>query len=245
MHCCTRPQKLLCEPMATQIKTLQDRVDQLRAANIRPRSERLRQQSETALSAKLNDLQVHINAQLKVRQKICLKAWNEYTTRQIRRDFCLRIKQILKKSRQPTVADDGDDNDDEDGHGDGDVLRRTAETIILFCCSAHEFMNLSGSHKVVSDDEVFSDTASTGIPALTEHVHKITDAHCRHNLEHPIRMLGEFMAEVAGYPVHDQDVNMEPVQRNRSKNTPIVCHRRHVTGLYSRQSARWTRSFLA
>jgi len=64
---------------------------------------------------------------------------------------------MMRRSRRAAIDDDSDDDDDyddddyddddyddDDDDENSDVFRRTADNLKVFCCSANEFLKLSG-----------------------------------------------------------------------------------------------------
>jgi len=80
------------------------------------------------------------------------------------------MQQMMRRSRRATVDvdddyDSGDDDDDydddnDDDDDDSDVFRRTADNLKVFCCSAREFLKLSGRWTKGGRAQVLTSTAS-------------------------------------------------------------------------------------
>ncbi|XP_067650996.1 uncharacterized protein [Haliotis asinina] len=156
---------------------------------------------------------------------MCAKARNDYSMKQIKKDFRAGIRELKQKSENVYMEEDDILDYDEDDEDDEDDTGNMVDNLEVFCVSSTDYMKMT---KLLTDvdgaPQVFSTPDETQIPALREFVHTTSLQQRDRTVRQIVEKLGLFVFDVDNY------LKMSEYNgKGSGKVQPIVT--KHVTAL--------------
>ncbi|XP_046559355.1 uncharacterized protein LOC124268440 [Haliotis rubra] len=131
---------------------------------------------------------------------MCAKARNEYSMKQIKKDFRAGIRELKQKSESVLVEEDDildyDDGDCDDEDDTGNMV----DNLKVFCVSSTDYMKMTSLLTDVDGaPQVFSTPEETQIPALREFVHATSLQRRDRGVRQVVEKLGHFVFDLDNY----------------------------------------------
>ncbi|XP_062567678.1 nuclear GTPase SLIP-GC-like [Saccostrea cucullata] len=149
---------------------------------------------------------------------LCAKARNNYSKKEIKRDFKAGLREMKRKAGMSNVEEMDDDNlynsedDDED-------IGSSAENLKVFCVSANEYQKM---RNIIIDDgppTVFSTEEDTQIPALRSYIHQMTAVRHRSSIERILQRVVQFVFDVQNYL--NEDGTIQTKEKKKKSQSAI------------------------
>ncbi|XP_048745844.2 uncharacterized protein LOC125658551 isoform X2 [Ostrea edulis] len=148
--------------------------------------------------------EVTIGKKRKELSSLCAKARNDYSKKEIKRDFKAGLREMKKKAGMCDVEEMDDDLYDSDN--DDDDIGNSAENLRVFCVSATEYQKM---RNIIIDDgppTVFGTEEDTQIPALRSYIHQMTSVRHQKSLERILQRVAQFVFDIQNYLTEDETV---------------------------------------
>ncbi|XP_061188894.1 uncharacterized protein LOC133197070 [Saccostrea echinata] len=129
---------------------------------------------------------------------LCAKARNNYSKKEIKRDFKAGLREMKRKAGMSNV-EEMDEDDLYNSEDDDEDIGSSAENLRVFCVSASEYQKM---RNIIIDDgppTVFSMEEDTQIPALRSYIHQMTAVRHRSSIERILQRVAQFVFDVQNY----------------------------------------------
>ncbi|XP_062582804.1 uncharacterized protein LOC134244562, partial [Saccostrea cucullata] len=159
-----------------------------------------------------------ISQKRKELSSLCAKARNNYSKKEIKRDFKAGLREMKRKAGMSDV-EEMDDDDLYNSEDDDEDIGSSAENLKVFCVSANEYQKM---RNIIIDDgppTVFSTEEDTQIPALRSYIHQMTAVRHRGSVERILQRVAQFVFDVQNYL--NEDGTIQTKEKKKKSQSAI------------------------
>nr|XP_034336655.1 uncharacterized protein LOC105330416 isoform X4 [Crassostrea gigas] len=130
---------------------------------------------------------------------LCAKARNDYSRKEIKRDFKAGLREMKRKAGNVSNIEELEDDDLYNSDEDDEDIGNSAENLKVFCVSATEYQKM---RNIILDDgppTVFGTEQETQIPALRSYIHQMTEVRHRSSMERILQTVAQFVFDIQNY----------------------------------------------